>query len=232
MSILISPFDLDLIRDMYAARKLAGRIDVFRIVHLGFPELSAPYNPLKNYDQISEVATRITDAIATEGEGKQFAAFAWKYVNIVAICLEEMQQAISYKSVAVYISRLDQLLMAYADTIMLAHDPQYHTWIESLLAQPDRKHKKSAPMDRTRAVIEYIKEHITKTIAAGNVESLHDQILIDLYDAAIMDKHYYDKITASVGPVLSEINKSNATSIFSFPKNDNEIELMSAIKKK
>jgi len=87
-------------------------------------------------------------------------------------------------------------------------------------------------MDRTKAVIEYIKEHISKTITAGNVESLHDQILIDLYDAAIMDKHYYDKITASVGPVLSEINKSNATGIFSFNQSPNEIELMTAIKEK
>ncbi|WP_457603852.1 hypothetical protein, partial [Legionella pneumophila] len=57
-------------------------------------------------DQISEVATRITDAISTEGEGKQFAAFAWKYVNIVAICLEEMKQPITYQSIAFYISRL------------------------------------------------------------------------------------------------------------------------------
>lgn len=228
--------DLDLVRDMYSACEASGRLNDFRIVHLGFPDLSARYNPLKNYDQVSEVATRITDAIAAEGEGKQFAAFAWKYVNIVAICLEEMKQPITYKSIAFYISRLDQLLMAYADTIMPAHYPDYHEQIDAILTHHEerqsRKNKNTAPMDRTKAVIEYIKEHISKTITAGNVESLHDQILIDLYDAAIMDKHYYDKITASVGPVLSEINKSNATGIFSFNQSPNEIELMTAIKQK
>lgn len=228
--------DLDLVRDMYSACEASGRLNDFRIVHLGFPELSAHYNPLKNYDQVSEVATRITDAIAVEGEGKQFAAFAWKYVNIVAICLEEMKQPITYKSIAFYISRLDQLLMAYADTIMPGHYSDYHEQIDAILTHHEerqsRKNKNSAPMDRTKAVIEYIKEHISKTITAGNVESLHDQILIDLYDAAIMDKHYYDKITASVGPVLSEINKSNATGIFSFNQSPNEIELMTAIKQK
>lgn len=228
--------DLDLVRDMYSACTASGRLYDFRIVHLGFPELSAHYNPLKNYDQISEVATRITDAIAAEGEGKQFAAFAWKYVNIVAICLEEMKQPITYKSIAFYISRLDQLLMAYSDTIMPDHYSDYHEQIESILTHHDernnRRNKNTAPMDRTKAVIEYVKEHISKTITAGNVESLHDQILIDLYDAAIMDKHYYDKITASIGPVLSEINKSNATGIFSFNQSQNEIELMTAIKEK
>ncbi|WP_133137183.1 type IV conjugative transfer system coupling protein TraD [Legionella rowbothamii] len=228
--------DLDLVRDMYSACEASGRLDDFRIVHLGFPELSAHYNPLKNYDQVSEVATRITDAIAAEGEGKQFAAFAWKYVNIVAICLEEMQQPITYKSIAFYISRLDQLLMAYSDTIMPNLYPDYNDHIEAILTHHEernsRKNKNTAPMDRPKAVAEYLKNYINKTIAAGNVESLHDQILIDLYDAAIMDKHYYDKITASVGPVLSEINKSNASAIFSFNKSPNEIELMTAIKEK
>ncbi|WP_419420693.1 type IV conjugative transfer system coupling protein TraD [Legionella sp. D16C41] len=228
--------DLDLVRDMYAACEVSNRLNDFRIVHLGFPNLSAQYNPLKNYDQVSEVATRITDAIAAEGEGKQFAAFAWKYINIVAICLEEMQQHITYKSIAFYISRLDQLLMAYADTIMPLHYSDYHSQIEIILTTHEekvsRKNKKIAPMDRTKAVIEYLKNYISKTITTGNVESLHDQILIDLYDAAIMDKHYYDKITASVGPVLSEINKSNASKIFSFKHSNNEIELMKAIKEK
>ncbi len=56
--------DLELVRDMYSACNAANRLNDFRIVHLGFPELSAHYNPLKNFDQVSEVATRVTDAIS------------------------------------------------------------------------------------------------------------------------------------------------------------------------
>lgn len=228
--------DLDLVRDMYCACKVAGRLEDFRIVHLGFPELSAHYNPLKQFDQVSEVATRITDAMASEGEGKQFAAFAWKYINIVAICLQEMKQEITYKSIAFYISRLDQLLMAYADLTLPTFYPNYHQQIEKIIAEKDCKIDKYGntppPMDRTKAIVNYLKDHISKTIASGNVESLQDQILIDLFDAAIMDKNYYDKITASVGPVLSEINKSNASTIFSFHKSPCEIELMTVIKQK
>lgn len=228
--------DLELVRDMYSACKASNRLEDFRIVHLGFPKLSACYNPLKNFDQVSEVATRITDAIAAEGEGKQFAAFAWKYVNIVAICLEEMHQPITYKTIAFYISRLDQLLMAYADTIMPSRHPNYLTEVASIIADNDaRVDKYGNPypaMDRAKAVSKYFKQYISDTIAQGNVESLHDQVLIDLYDAALMDKTYYDKITASVGPVLSEINKSNASGIFSFSEASSEIELMASIKNK
>jgi conjugative coupling factor TraD (TOL family) len=228
--------DLELVRDMYSACKASGRLDDFRIVHLGFPELSACYNPLKHFDQVSEVATRITDAIAAEGEGKQFAAFAWKYVNIVAICLQEMQQPITYKTIAFYISRLDQLLMAYADTIMPARDHNYIKEVAAIIADNDARIDKYGkpypPMDRSLAVSKYFKEYISDTIAQGNVESLHDQVIIDLYDATLMDKTYYDKITASVGPVLSEINKSNAAGIFSFHDATSEIELMASIKNK
>ncbi len=228
--------DQDLVRDMLAACEVSGRVEDFKIVHLGFPNQSARYNPLKNYDQISEVATRITDAISAEGEGKQFAAFAWKYVNIVAICLEEMRQAITYQSIAFYISRLDQLLMTYADTILPNHYPNYHQNIEEIIEEHDSKigknNKTKSPMERHQAVIQYVKEHINKTIKNNNAEALHDQILIDLYDAAIMDKHYYDKITASVGPVLSEINKSNASKILSSKAEPEDIELMDVIKNK
>ncbi|MCC5792088.1 MAG: type IV conjugative transfer system coupling protein TraD [Legionellaceae bacterium] len=226
--------DQELVRDMKAAAKVSGRTNDFHIVHLGFPEQSAHYNPLKNYDQVSEVATRITDAIAAEGEGKQFAAFAWKYVNIVAICLEEMKQVINYQSIAFYISRLDQLLMTYADAILPSQYPDYHQKLEAIIEEHDSKigknNKTKSPMERHQAVIQYVKTHINKTIKNGNIESLQDQILIDLYDAAIMDKHYYDKITASVGPVLSEINKSNASKILSSKEQPEDIELMDIIK--
>lgn len=228
--------DLELVRDMYSACNAANRLDDFRIVHLGFPELSACYNPLKRFDQVSEVATRVTAAIDAEGEGKQFAAFAWKYVNIVAICLEEMQQIIDYKSISFYISRLDQLLMAYADTVMPSRLPNYLNEVAAIIADNDARVDKYGnpypPMDRAKAVAKCLKQYISDTIAQGNVESLHDQIIIDLYDATIMDKTYYDKITASVGPVLSEINKSNASGIFSFRNAVSEIELMQAIKQK
>src|SRR6202012_5111147 len=129
------------------------------------------------------------DAIDAEGEGKQFAAFAWKYANIVAICLEEMKQAINYKSIAFYISRLDQLLMAYADTVMPNRFAGYGEQIQWIMTthncRVDKFGKSPEPIDRTQAVIAYLKSYIHKTIATGNMESLHDQILIDLFDAAI-----------------------------------------------
>lgn len=227
--------DLELVRDMYAACLAANRLQDFKVIHLGFPELSAVYNPLKNFDQISEVATRITSAIDAEGEGKQFAAFAWKYVNIVATCLHEMNQAITYQSIAFYITRLDKLLVTYADFLFPSLDHDYEENIQNIISQRqtiDKFGRLSAPMHRVDALTRYIKDYIDQIIASNQIESLHDKTLVELFDAATIDKHYYDKITASVGPILSEINKSNASSIFSFKDNPSEIQLMTAITQK
>lgn len=228
--------DLELLQDMYAACSVAGRLDDFRILHLGFPELSAHYNPLKNFDEISEVATRVTAAMDATGEGAQFAAFAWKYVNIVSTCLSEMKEPVTYDAISFYITRPDQLLMIYADVILSKSLPDYHAQVESILAHHDARVDKNGnpplPMDRVKAVLLYLKKYIADTIAAGNMERLQHDIIMDLYDAAVLDKTYYDKITASVGPVLSEITRSNASGIFSFRHSDCEIRFMEVIQQK
>lgn len=51
--------DADLLLNMYAAAIRAGRADKFFFFHLGYPEISAQYNPIGSYGRITEVATRI-----------------------------------------------------------------------------------------------------------------------------------------------------------------------------
>jgi len=224
--------DKDLVRDMYSACKAANRLDDFNIVHLGYPELSATYNPLKNYDQITEIATRLTGAIDAEGEGKQFAAFAWQYVDVVAKGLCEVGKTATYKQIAFYIKRLDSLLMLYADKIMPVRDSGYLYGVESIIAEHNSKVDKNGnplpEMERKTAVIKYIKQYISNQFEKGNPDELQDDLLPILYEAAVIDKQYYDKIIASVGPVLAEINGSSASGIFSVENSD--IELMDVIK--
>lgn len=222
--------DLELVKDMMMACELAGRIEDFQMVHLGFPELSSFYNPLSEFSDPSEVATRIADAIDAEGEGKQFKAFAWKYLNIVICCLHEMGLAINYESIGFYITRLDQLLVIYADTVLIKFFPTYEREVENILAKGLIKpsHK---PMRRTDAILNYFKAYIESEIASGKAENLYRNTLVALIDGAQLDKVYYDKITASVGPVLAAMNQSQAAPIFS-TQSEQGIKLIEAIKQK
>lgn len=228
--------DLDLVRDMYSACLASNRLNDFKMVHLGFPQVSARYNPLKNFDQLTEIATRITDAIAAEGEGKQFADFAWKYVDIVVKSLHAMKEPITYKEIAFYITRLDQLLMRYCDKVFALDNPEYVTAVDEILAENNGKIDKQGnplpPIERSKAVLKFVKQYVSKMIENGDIKAFQGHLIIELYDAASLDKQYYDKITASIGPVLAKINSSSASDIFSSVNSSCEIELMDIIKAK
>lgn len=225
--------DLELVRDMYSAANASGRLKDFKIVHLGFPELSATYNPLQSFDQISEVATRVTSAIPAEGEGAQFQKFAWQYVDVVAKALREVGQKITYKNIAFFITRLDQLLMCYADHVMPNRDDKYLSSVQSILndynARVDKNGNQLPPIPRYKAVHKYIQEFVNDFIASGKSKELQGDLLVEILEGADLDDQYYRKITASVGPVLSEINGSNACNIFSSEDSD-DIKLMDVIK--
>lgn len=204
---------------MYIACLISGRVNGFMIVHPGFPELSAKFNPLSNYVNVSEVATRVTSAINAEGEGKQFKDFAWKFLNIVAMCLEELGEPITYKTLAFFVTKPKQLLLAYCDKILPKVDPDYSTHIEEIISKNVKKDKFGnvlPPMKREEAARIYVAEYIEKQIQKGEHKALHDSIIADLYHAAEIGDEYYGKITASLGPVFDKINKTSAGSVFSW----------------
>lgn len=211
--------DLELLQDMFAACKVANRVKDFVVLHAGIPELSAKYNPLASFVNISEVATRVAGAIQAEGEGKQFRDFAWKFLNIVVTCLHEMNQTISYASLAFYITRPKELLFQYCESHLSKHDPDYIDAIETLLAENsnkiDKKGHKTPGMTPKEAAQMYVADYISDTIKKGD-KTIYDSIIVDLYDAANLGDEYYSKITASLGPVFDKINKTSAREVFSW----------------
>ena len=211
--------DLELLQDIVAACKVAKREKDLMILHAGMPILSAKYNPLANFVNISEIATRVTGAIQAEGEGKQFQDFAWKFLNIVATCLYDMGESLSYTTLAFYVTRPKQLLYQYGESRLPVSEPDYHSAIEQIMADNsnkiDKKGNKKPDLSRPDAVQIYVDRYIQKTLSKGD-KSIYDDILADLYYAASLGDEYYSKITASLGPVFDKINKTAAREIFSW----------------
>ncbi len=228
--------DTDLVKDMYAACKSAGRLRDFMVLHAGMPDLSAKYNPLAAYSDISEVATRVTNAIQAEGEGKQFQAFAWKFLNITATCLKVMDQPINYKSLAFFVMRPKELLLAYCDLMLPSTDPNYFSQVQSIInaSEEANEKKKEEPISRAEAVKQYVGKRIEEIIGQGDHQNLQDDIIADLYLAAQTSEEYYGKITASLGPVFDKINRTAAGDIFSWEGDSDKpvINLETAIHKK
>lgn len=211
--------DLDLLMAMYRACKVAGRLSDFIAVHAGFPDDSACYNPLSAYSDASDVTTRVTNAISAEGEGKQFKDFAWKFLNIVVKCLEDMDESIDYQSLSFFIMRPKQLLLRWCETMLPKTDAKYKEAIEKIIAegtQLDKRGQVKVALTRLEAIMIYVKQHIEHQVTTGNYQVLYQTILADLFEASQMSEEYYRKITASLGPVFDKINKTSAATIFSF----------------
>lgn len=211
--------DLSLLQNIYLACAASNRLNDLYIIHAGIPDLSAKYNPLNNYVNVSEVATRVTSAISAEGEGKQFKDFAWKFLNITATCLEEMGEPITYKSLAFFVTKPRLLLLTYCDKILPKKDPDYLHRLDQIISESrklDKDGENTAPMKREDAARAYIANYIEETIKKGEHKALHDSIIADLSHAADIGTEYYGKITACLGPVFDKINKTSAGKVFSW----------------
>ena len=229
--------DLLLAQNVYLACLASNRLNDLYIVHAGIPDLSAKYNPLSDYINVSEVATRVTSAIQAQGEGKQFQDFAWKFLNITATCLEELGEPITYKSLAFFVTKPKQLLLAYCDKILPKKDPNYLHGVDQIITdgqQVDKHGKSLPPVKREEAARIYVSNYIEEIIRKGDHKALHDSIIADLYHAAAIGEEYYGKITASLGPVFDKINKTSAGNVFSWENSYGLpiINLESVIKRK
>lgn len=212
--------DLEVLQDIYCAALSVGRLNDLKIIHLGFPELSAKYNPLASFSNVGEVASRITGAMSASGEGQQFKDFAWQYLNIVARCLYELGEKINYKTIAFYIKRPEVLMITYVDRVFPNIEPGYLSDVQEIIDEHNSRVDKDGnpvpPIKRSLAIKRYLTTYIETHASGGSAKGLMDSIVVPLYNAAMLDKTYYDKITASVGPVLDKINQTQAQEVFSW----------------
>lgn len=232
--ILLDPKgDKDLLTGIYNSCAASGRLDDLKIVHLGYPEISAKYNPLKNYDDITELPTRITAAIEAGGDGAQFKDFAWKYTNLVCRALAALNITITYETISLYLTRLDSIIELYADKVMPSKDGGYTVGVTTIKDEHDNRVDKNGntppPMERSKAVIKYLKSFILQRMSENNISDI--KLLVDLHKAATQDPEYIDKITQCLGPVLSKITDGRAATIFK-PSDDDSIDLFEVIKQK
>ena len=233
--------DLELMRDMYSAAKAANRLDDMCCLHAGFATCSARYNPLAAFNNISEVATRITTGMGGGNGDDVFTDFAWKYLNIVACCLHDMQESITYQRIAFFVSHMDDLLVAYMHKVIYPYYGDLQQAINQLKNQHDCKFDSDGqpvePMLESEAMKKGIAAWVsdvllqTQDIDAQNAaepqasdEQNQKRVpkvmlparLLSLYDASLLDKKYYDKITANISPALDKINQGSAADLFSF----------------
>ncbi|MDX8378099.1 MAG: type IV conjugative transfer system coupling protein TraD [Mariprofundales bacterium] len=200
--------DKELMMRMYAEAKRCGREDEFSFIHLGHPEISARYNPVASFGRITEIASRISGQLSAEGNSAAFREFAWRFTNIIARAMVELGQKPDYKEIARHVRNIEPLLAEYCYWWFERAAPA--GWEKSLEAEAAGIDQDSLPMNLrgktsiSIAIVQYIQK-------AG----LYDPVADGLLSAFNYDKTYFDKIVASLLPLLEKLTTGRVSELLS-----------------
>ena len=195
--------DLDLLGRMFAECQRTGRLEQFHVFHLGYPEFSERYNPVGEFGRITEVASRIATQLPSEGNSAAFREFAWRFTNIVSRALVGLGRKPAYADIARYVTHIEPLLIEYHELWFKADGPS--DWREAVANIAANVNEKNLPMalrgrdPRAIAMVRFAKER-----------NLYDPVADGLRSAFEYDKTYFDKLTASLLPLLEKLTSGRS----------------------
>ncbi|WP_440993559.1 conjugative transfer system coupling protein TraD [Cysteiniphilum litorale] len=197
MVVMIDPKgDPDLHKRVLIAAKRAGRLNDVMILHLGFTSESVRYNPVGNFQRISEVAGRISSKLPSSGDSQAFAQFAWRFIYVVAQAMEVIQEPITIPRIKRHVQELDHILASYAQHFLKMDEKSFLGLINNIaLNEEDIPRHLQGKSLKTVKILQYFDNN--------NIDV--DDILGNIINAYSYERTYYDKITASLLPFLEQL---------------------------
>lgn len=205
--------DAGLLRRMYAEAKRAGREKEFYFFHLGFPEISARYNPVGSFSRVTEVATRIANQLPGEGQSAAFREFVWRFVNVMSRALVALGRKPDYEQITRYGTDIEPLLVDYFE-FWLENKKEAIGWREhvavierSLTAEGNKSRAPKNMVGRghyAQALIQYTKDNNFYD-ATGNALAM----------TMSYEKSYFDKLVASLLPLMEKLTTGKIAELIS-----------------
>ncbi|MCC3701658.1 type IV conjugative transfer system coupling protein TraD [Rouxiella badensis] len=194
--------DADLLRRVWAEAHRAGRGTDLTIFHLGWPDISARYNAVGRFGRVSEVASRIAGQLSGEGNSAAFREFAWRFVNIVARALVALGKRPDYTLITRYVNNISELYETYAQKVIADRLPILQAQIDASLKNLKAKDIPRNMQGQPNAMKLFAMETALSSEAG---KELYDPILDGLRSAVRYDRTYFDKIVASLLPLLEKL---------------------------
>ncbi|GLO64057.1 conjugative coupling factor TraD, PFGI-1 class [Vibrio sp. MACH09] len=199
--------DADMLLRMYIECLRSNRLDEFYVLHLGYPDQSSRYSPVGRFGRITEVATRVSGQLEGSGNSAAFKQFAWRFVNIIARALDALGRKPDMASIQRYVTAIDELYVDYC----LKKLPDYHpNAIELVTALENHVTDKNTPRH-----LQGRSKRVVALEAYFGEYPAPDDVLAGLRSAIQYDKTYFDKIVASLLPLLEKLGTGKAAEIIS-----------------
>lgn len=204
--------DADLFRRVWAEAHRAGRGDVLTVFHLGWPALSARYNAVGRFGRVSEVASRVAGQLSGEGNSAAFREFAWRFVNIIARALVALGHRPDYTLIMRYVNNISELYLLYAEKVVQAQLPALMQQIANSVGVLTEEDVPRNLQGQAEAVKIWATE---VALSSPEGKALYDPILDGLRSAVRYDRTYFDKIVASLLPLLEKLTTGKTASLLS-----------------
>lgn len=200
--------DVELLLGMYAAALRHARAAEFQLFHLGFPEVSSRYNPIGNFEQITEVATRATGPLPEQGQSAAFKAFAWRYVNVIARAMAAVGERPDFKKIYRYGVTIDPLAKRYFTQWLDANAPG---WQDRFDPTPTKEHKDLVQRaEKNGRDIE-----ILLLVQFFKTSGYEDPICDAIASVLANDRTYFEKLVNSLYPLLEKLTTGKIADLIS-----------------
>jgi integrating conjugative element membrane protein (TIGR03747 family) len=194
---------------MYAEAKRAGRENDFFMFHLGFPDISARYNPVGSFSKVTEVATRTANPLPDEGQSSAFRQFAWRFVNVIARTMVALGEKPSFESIYRFAVNADSLCERYFEYWLDRDCPNWRNeFDEGRQREKDKaiepSAKKTGRALRTLTLLSYIRDL-----------ELRDSVGDSLMSILSNEKSYFEKLVSSLYPLLEKLTTGKMAELIS-----------------
>jgi conjugative coupling factor TraD (TOL family) len=197
--------DADLLKRIFLEAKRAGRDKEFYVFHLGYPDLSARYNAIGRFSRLTEIPTRVAGQLSGEGNSAAFKQFAWRFVNIISRALVTLGQRPDYTLISRYVVNIDNLFIEYAHALFKEKYPNAWDRITEIEGKLNDKNIPINMRGREKRVVA-IEQYVTEV-------KIYDVVLDGLRSAVRYDRTYFDKIVASLLPLLEKLTTGKTSQL-------------------
>jgi conjugative coupling factor TraD (TOL family) len=200
--------DVKLLQRMYAEAKRAGREKDMWVFHLGYPQISDRYSPIADYSKITEVASRIANALPSEGQSAAFKDFVWRFVNMIAKTGAALGDSPSYKWLYAQATNIDSLAERYFKQYLQMRDANWrddYDRMASILATTATANNKKTGRSLEAATLAlYIQ-----------AKSFNDETATAIISVLASEKSYFEKLVSSLYPLLEKLTTGEAGKLLS-----------------
>ena len=211
--------DADLLRRVYAEAKRAGREEQLYIFHLGYPAISARYNPVGQFMRITEVPSRVAGQLPGEGQSATFREFVWRYVNVIAKALQALGRKVDYLQLKRFGENVEPLVMDYLEHLFET-TPEAGDWRAEVALLKGRFSDKE---DREKLVPrKYQSRDLTSIAMVDHYRTLveqhpevYDDVAASLVKTWDYDESFFSKLVASLLPFLEKMTSGKVVELLS-----------------